>query len=232
MTNVSGTSMAPSIYKNLNYDPVKDFAHIAMVGYVAAVLLVDVKLPIADLKDFIAYVKDRPGKVSFGTGGHGTLNHVAGLMLNGAAGIDLTHVPYRGSAEATRDMIGGFIAAQFDALNQNVSRIQDGTTRALAITTPERSKAAPSIPTFKELGFPQIVALNWNGLAAPAQTPAPVLARLSRAVQEAMALPEVRAKFDTWGMTPAAFGSEQTTQFVKDEIAMWRSVIGNSKAFK
>src|SRR6056297_3163930 len=186
LSNVSASSIAPFTYPDLDYDPMADFEDVSILGYIAAVLLANPDVPVASLDDFVAYVKERPGEITFGSGGHGTMNHITGELLNLEADLDIAHIAYRGSAEATNDLLAGVVPFQVDALTQNVGRIKDGVVRALAITTPERSAAAPDIPTFAELGYPDIVAYNWVGLSAPAGTPSDIIEKVHEAVAVAM----------------------------------------------
>ncbi len=232
LSNVSASGIAPSTYKTLGYDPVADFADVSILGYIPAVLLADPKLNVTDLKSFIAYVKARPGRVDFGTGGHGTMNHVAGELLNMKAGIKMEHVPYRGSAEAMNDMLAGVIPFQVDALTQNVGQIKSGAVRAIAITTPERSSVAPDVPTFAELGYPEIVALNWVGISAPAGTPKEIVEKLGAALAEIVKETDVRDRFAAWGMTPVGSTPAEAEKFTADEVAKWKSVVASSTAFK
>jgi tripartite-type tricarboxylate transporter receptor subunit TctC len=232
LSNVSASGIAPSTYKALGYNPVTDFEDVSILGYIPAVLLADPKLQVTNLKEFIAYVKARPGKVNFGTGGHGTMNHVAGELLNAKAGLTMEHVPYRGSAEATNDLLAGIIGFQVDALTQNVGQIKSGTVRAIAITAPERAAVAPNIPTFAELGLPDIVALNWVGISVPANTPKPIIEKLAKALAEIVKEADVRERFLAWGMTPVGSTPAEAEKFTAAEVVKWKSVVDSSAAFK
>lgn len=231
LSNVSASSIAPFTYADLGYDPVADFDDVSILGYIAAVLLANPEVPVTSLEEFVTYVKERPGEITFGSGGHGTMNHITGELLNLEAGLDLEHIAYCGSAEATNDLLAGVVPFQVDALTQNVGRIEDGVVRALAITTPERSAAAPDIPTFSELGYPDIVAYNWVGLSAPAGTPEDILETFHAAVAAAMADEKIKAQFETWGMFHVASTPAEAEAFVAAEIVKWGDVVEASAAF-
>lgn len=232
LSNVSASGIAPSTYKDLSYDPVADFDDITILGYIPAVLLASTNSGITDLAGFVDHVKANPGKVLFGSGGHGTMNHVAGELVNLQAGLDMEHVAYKGSAEAMNDLLAGVIDFQVDALTQNVGQIRAGALHALAITTPERSAAAPDIPTFAELGYPGVVAVNWVGLAAPAGTPVDVIDRLSAAVKVALQDQAIKDQFEIWGMFQIGSSPAEAEAFVAEEVAKWRDVVAASEAFK
>lgn len=232
LSNVSANSIAPFTYKGLTYDPVADFEEISVLGYIPAVLLADPKLSISSLDEFVTYVKAHPGEINFGSGGHGSMNHITGELLNLEAGLDMAHIAYKGSAEAMNDLLAGVIPFQIDALTQNVGQIKAGAVKALAITTPTRSPAAPDVPTFAELGYPNIVAYNWVGLSAPKGTPAAVVERLHVAVAKAMATDEVKKQFAAWGMFHVGTTPAEAESFVAAEIAKWGKVVKTAKAFQ
>lgn len=232
LSNISANGLAPSTYPNLSYDPVEDFDEITILGYIATVLLASPDTNVSTLEEFIEYVKARPEGVNFGSGGHATLNHVTGELLALATGLNLQHVAYRGSAEAMNDLLAGVIPFQVDALTQNVGQISAGAINALAVSTAERSDAAPDIPTFKELGYPEVETNSWAGLSMPAGTPTEVIARFSEAVVKVMDEPDVRQQYATWGMFHVASTPEEAEAFVASEVSRWSDVVASSPAFK
>jgi tripartite-type tricarboxylate transporter receptor subunit TctC len=189
------------------------------------VLLVNPKVPARSLQEFIALAKSKPGKIDFGSGGTGTINHIAGELFKTKAGIDITHVSYKGSGAAITDLRGNTIPAAFDALPANVGMIRSGELRALAITSSQRSPLAPQIPTFAEQGFPDVIVDNWVGLSGPARLPAEPVKRLASEMQRTLEAPDVREKMQEWGMTLSYKGPAEFTSFVRADILRWRPVV-------
>ena len=231
LSNVSANGIAPFTYPDLGYDPLADFDDVTILGYIPAVLLASNASSTNSLEDFMAEAKTSPDGVLFGSGGHGTMNHVSGELLKLSAGLNMEHIAYKGSAEAMNDLLAGAIDYQFDALTQNVGQIEAGAIKALAITTPERSPAAPEIPTFSELGMPEVVAFNWVGLSAPAGTPDEIIGQFHEATHKAMQNEEIKAQFANWGMFHVDSTPAEAEAFVNEEVAKWGKVVANSGAF-
>ena len=231
LSNVSANGIAPFTYPDLGYDPLADFDDVTILGYIPAVLLASNASSTDSLEDFMAEAKTSPDGVLFGSGGHGTMNHVSGELLKLSAGLNMEHIAYKGSAEAMNDLLAGAIDYQFDALTQNVGQIEAGAIKALAITTPERSPAAPEIPTFSELGMPEVVAFNWVGLSAPAGTPDEIIERFHEATHKAMQNEEIKAQFANWGMFHVDSTPAEAETFVSEEVAKWGKVVADSGAF-
>lgn len=231
LSNVSANGIAPFTYPELSYDPVQDFDDVTILGFIPAVLLASASSSVEDLDGFLAMAKASNESVLFGSGGHGTMNHVSGELLKMSAGLNMEHVAYKGSAEAMNDLLAGVIDFQIDALTQNVGQISSGAIKALAITTPERSDAAPDIPTFAELGLPDVVAFNWVGLSAPDGTSDNVIARFHEATERAMENEAIKAQFGKWGMFHVNSTPEEAEQFVADEVAKWGTVVESAEAF-
>jgi tripartite-type tricarboxylate transporter receptor subunit TctC len=230
ISTVGSHGIAPTLNRNIKYDAMADFAHIALIGSTAHVLLVSPKLPAKSLQEFIALAKSKPGKIDFGSGGTGTINHIAGELFKTKAGIDITHVSYKGSGAAITDLRGNTIPAAFDALPANVGMIRSGELRALAITSAQRSPLAPQVPTFAEQGFPDVIVDNWVGLSGPARLPDDPVKRLASEMQKALEATDVRAKMQEWGMTITYKGPAEFTSFVRADIARWRPVVVASGA--
>jgi tripartite-type tricarboxylate transporter receptor subunit TctC len=225
ISTVGSHGIAPTLNRNIKYDAVADFTHIALIGSTAHVLLVNPKVPAKSLQEFIALAKSKPGKIDFGSGGTGTINHIAGELFKSKAGIDITHVSYKGSGAAITDLRGNTIPAAFDALPANVGMIRSGELRALAITSSQRSPLAPQIPTFAEQGFPDVIVDNWVGLSGPARLPPDAVKRLASEMQKILEAPDVREKMQEWGMTVSYKGPADFTSFVRADILRWRPVV-------
>jgi tripartite-type tricarboxylate transporter receptor subunit TctC len=225
VSTVGSHGIAPTLNRNIKYDAISDFAHIALIGSTAHVLLVNPKLPAKSLQEFIALAKSKPGKIDFGSGGTGTINHIAGELFKTKAGIDIAHVSYKGSAAAITDLRGNHIAAAFDALPANLGMIRSGELRALAITSSNRSPLAPQIPTFAEQGFPEVIVDNWVGLSGPARMPNDLVKRLASEMQKILDASDVREKMQEWGMAVSYKGPAEFTSFMRADIARWRPVV-------
>jgi tripartite-type tricarboxylate transporter receptor subunit TctC len=211
--------------QKLPYDPAKDFAPVIHVATVPNVLLVNNAVPATSLKELIAYAKANPGKLTFASQGNGSTGHMIGEQFKVMAGVELTHVPYRGAAPASQDLLAGHVSMLFDIVPLAVSNLQSGKVRALAVCAAERVKVLPDVPTIAEAGLPGMEAGAWFGLFAPAGTPPAVVAWINREAQKAFAAPEARARFAGQGAmlpleTPEAFGKH-----VSAEAERWGALI-------
>lgn len=225
MLAASSLSTAPLIYPKVGYDPVKSFAAITLVAAVPHVLVVPANSPIKSVKELIAYAKDHPGKLSYGSVGTGTSNHLEGELLKNMANIFMVHIPYRGSAPALTDVMAGQVDVMFDPIASTGPFIKAGKLRALAISTSKRSPAMPDLPTVAESGLPGYEAVPWLGLVAPVGTPSAIVDRLNKEVTAIMEEPEMKERLRGWGLdpvgnSPAAFGS-----FIGSEVTKWGRVI-------
>lgn len=219
----------PTLYKGkLNFDTRKDLAPIALVAGNPHVLVVHPSLPARDLKEFIALAKAKPATITFGTAGSGTINHLTGELLKMRAGIDITHVPYKGSGALMPDLIAGHVSSHFAAMPTVTQFIKEGRLRAIAVTTPRRFHGLPDVPTIAESGFPGYDLSSWFGLLAPGGTPEPVIERLNAEANKALKDPAVLARlkdFEIFGSTPKEFGT-----FLDGEIEKHARVIAASGA--
>ncbi len=228
ISQVGALTISPSIYQGADADVLKAFAPVALVAVSPQILAVTPSLPVTSLAELIAYAKQHPGKVNFGSAGVGSQPHVLGELLSLVAEIKLTHIPYRGSAPAITDLLGGQIQMMFDTPVVLLSHIQAGRLRALAITSAARSPQLPDVPTMAESGLPRLQASLWSGMLAPAGTPAAVVARLNAAFNAAMNTPETKASLQKLGaepnaMSPAAFGA-----FLAAETRKWSAVVAEA----
>jgi len=200
--------------RNLPYDPTRDFAPITLVGRVPFMLVVHPTVPAKSVKELVALAKARPGALNFASFGTGTSNHLAGELLKLSAGIALTHVPYKGSAPAIADVIGGHVELTFDTIPVTLPQVKGGRLRALAVTMPVRSPLVPEVATMDEAGQKGFVAGTWFGLLAPAKTPAPLVDRLHREVAKILRAPDVGAAFAERGIDPVGNTPQEFRAFI------------------
>ncbi len=212
------------------WDPDRDFAHVAMVMSTPYLILVRPDLPVLTPADLVAEARRRPEPFSYGTSGIGSMPHLVMLRFLSAAGIAMTHVPYRGGAQIVTDMAAGTLPMMVDSLTAASANIRSGALRPLAHTWPERVPAFPDIPTFRELGFRDLVVDGWSGIAAPARTPRPILERLAAAVREALEAPEVVRRYAETATAPGRLFLEDAQRFVREEVAAWAPVVRASGA--
>ena len=192
---------------------------------IAPGLLVNPQFPVKTLPELIAMAKAQPGKLNYASGGTGTINHVTGELLKSKGQFDIVHISYKGSVPAMIDLLGNTVSIGVDALPANIARIRSGALRALAITSPQRSPLAPEIPTFAELGLPEVIVENWVGISGPAKLPDDIAKRLAEETAKILAMPDVREKLREWGMTVTFKQAGDFTNFVRADIAKWRPVI-------
>lgn len=214
-------TMNPALYAKLPFDIEKDFAPIALAASVPMVLVVNPSVPAGSVKELIALAKADPGKLNYSTPGNGTPQHIAFEVFNHAAGIRIAHVPYKGTGPAIADVIGGQVQATFGTLASLEQHVKAGKLRALAVATPKRSPAMPTVPTMAESGLPGYDVSLWYSILAPAGTPAPVLARLSGEIAKALAAPDVRDRLVAQGFEVAYLNPEQMNDLMKRDIARW-----------
>jgi tripartite-type tricarboxylate transporter receptor subunit TctC len=228
----SGGQMAinPSMYKKLPFDPMRDFTPIAQINNGFLYLAVNTSLPIHNLKEFVAYVKERPGAVNYGSGGSGTTQHLTMELLKKRTGLDIKHVPYRGSPQVLQDLIGGQIAAAFDAGGSILPQARNGKVRLIGVTSPQRLANTPDLPTFAEQGLAGFESRVWSGLFAPAGVPADIIRRLNEAVNQILQMPDYIAFLRNGGSEPAGGSSADFARFVQAEIAKWAVVVQESGA--
>src|SRR5438128_2885681 len=219
-----------SLYKNIGYDPEKDFEPIGLIGTQTNVLYLNPSVPATSLGELITYAKLNPGKLSFGSGGNGTPAHLAGEMLKLEAKIDITHVPFRGTGPALQSVIGGHVPMAFNPPPPLLPHIHSGAIRAIAVTTLQRTAVLPAVPTIAESGFPGFDATTWHALVAPAGTPKDVIAALHGATAATVNDPPVRKALTDLGVDVVGGTPEELRAYVKSEIPKWAEVGGASGA--
>ncbi|MDM0120733.1 Bug family tripartite tricarboxylate transporter substrate binding protein [Variovorax arabinosiphilus] len=230
MGTVGTHAINQALYKKMPFDPIKDFAPLSRVAMVPNLLVANPSQPYKNVKELIAYAKANPGKVNFGSSGAGSSIHLSGELFKQMAGVDMQHVPYRGSAPAVSDLLGGQISIMFDNMPSAIPHVKGGKLRPLAVTTAKRSPALPDVPTIAESGVPGYEATSWFGLLAPAGTPAPVIAKLNASILKALANPEVKKKLAEQGAEAAGEKPEQFAAFIAAETAKWGKVVKESGA--
>jgi tripartite-type tricarboxylate transporter receptor subunit TctC len=217
-------SINPAVYKNLRYDPVRDFAPITMTTAYPYILVINSKLPAKTLQEFIALAKSKPGEFNFGTTGIGAANHLVAELFNSRAGLTMTHIPYRGTALAVGDLLAGQVTMVFADAVTALPHIQAGTLRALAVSSKERAAIAPDVPTIAESGYPGFDAIGWHGILAPAKTPPAIVDRLNAEIVKALRDPATKALLETQAMQLVGNSPQEFAAFIKQDIALWRTV--------
>ena len=214
-----------SLYANLHFDPVKDFAPVSRMTSIAAMLIVDPKFPATSVAELIRYAKDHPGKVNFASAGNGTTSHLAGELFKTMAGIDITHVPYRGGAPAANDLIGGQVQMMIEVMANAYPLARSGRVRGLAVSTAQRYPGAPEYPTIAESGLPGFEASAWDGILAPAGTPRPIIDKLNAAIREALQDPVLVAALHRLGAQPVPSTPEEFARHIATSTEKWAAVV-------
>jgi tripartite-type tricarboxylate transporter receptor subunit TctC len=222
-------TIATSVYKKLPYDFEKSFTPITTVALVPNVLVVNAKSPATDVKSLIAQAKAAPGKLSYGSNGNGTVQHLIGTQFSTTTGVELLHVPYKGSAPLTTDLLGGQVDMSFDTLTPLVQHIKAGKLRALAVTTAKRSSTLPDVPTLAEAGMKDFDQGTWFGILAPAATPAEVIARLNAEMVKIIQSPEFRKRMEEIGAEPVGDSPAQMAAQIKDDTAKYAKLVKDAK---
>ena len=226
----SSHAINATLYRKLDYSLTKDFAALSNLASVPLVLVVNPGVPARSAAEFAAYAKGQGDRLNFASGGTGTAAHLTGEQFNTLVGTRMLHVPYKGGALAQTDLIGGQVQAMFANLPEVLSQVQAGKLRPLALTGKARRANLPEVPTFAEAGYPQMEARSWFGLFAPAGTPAPVVARLSTSIAQAVADPAVQARLKELGADAIGDRHEAFQPFVAQEVKRWGALVGRSGA--
>ena len=223
-------AISATLYSNLPFDPIEDFTPVALIGREPGVVVVNPAVPVTSLQQLIAYVKERPGQIDYASSGNGSGQHLFAALLASRTGMKMNHVPYRGSGQATTDLLGGVVAMSIPGTAGMVGHIKAGKLRALAVTGAARSPQLPDVPTVMEAGVPDYEAYVWMGLLAPKGTPLAIVERLNREVLAVLVLEDVKkymatAGIEIVGSTPAEFGT-----FFRHEKNLWAKVIRDTGA--
>ena len=219
-----------TLYPNLKFDVTKDLTAVALGAKVPNLLVINPKVPVNSVKELVDYANKNPGKLNFASSGSGTSIHMTGELFKINTKIDVSHIPYKGSSPAMTDLVGGQVQFMFDNMPSALPLVQSGKLRALAVTSPKRSPAAPDVPTMAEAGFEGFDVSSWFGLMAPAKTPDAVVQKLNAAVAKALAKPELQKRLADLGSTSQAMTSAEFSDFVKNEVKVWGGVVKASGA--
>lgn len=227
VSGVASHAVAPTLSK-VPFDPLKDFTHIALFGGPPIAVVVNPAIGVNDLKELIALARAKP--LTYGSPGNGTHGHLIGELLKQTAKIDMAHAPYKGASQAVADLLAGHLPVTSTTLTTAGAQIRAGKIRALAITSTRRLPDYPEVPTFIELGYPQMVATTWFSLSGPAGIPTEVVTRLNAEVRKALVAPDVREKTRLEGIEPNDLDARQFTEYVRAELARWAPIVKASNA--
>jgi tripartite-type tricarboxylate transporter receptor subunit TctC len=220
----------PSLYKKLRYDPVKDFAPVSLMATTMNVLVVSPQVPARNLSDLIALAKAKPGDLTYGSAGNGSSNHLSGELFRSTAGIQINHIPYKGSAPALIDLLGGRLSMMFDTIAQQTQNLAAGKVHAVAVTGPKRSPLLPGVPTAQEAGLKGFDVTIWYGVLAPKGTPYQIVDRLQREIAAVMATDEMKKRMEADGAEARSTTPAEFAALIKSDTAKWAPVVKNSGA--
>ena len=220
-----GHAVNPSIYPKLPYDAAKDFAPVSLVGIVPNLLVANPSVKANNIKELVALAKAQPGKLTYASAGNGTTVHLAAELFNSMAGVDIMHVPYKGSAPAVSDLMGGQVNIMFDSLSSAKPYVESGKLKALAVTTTKRSSAFPNVPTIAESGIPNYELSGWYAVFVPGKTPKAIVDRLNTELVKALKEADVRARFALIGAEPVGSSPQELASTLKAETARWATIV-------
>jgi len=228
--NAASHGIAPSLYKKLPYDPIRDFTPISLLGITSNVMVVHPSVPATTVAEFIAYAKANPGRISFGSSGVGTSPHLSVELLKSMTGINLVHVPYKGGAQSSTDLLGGQIQLLITNLPEQIGYIKAGKTRALGVSTTKRSPQLPDLPTISEAGVPGFDVTVWYGLCAPAGLPRALVDKVNADVAKAVLSPDTQRRLFDQGVEAARNSPGEFAAFIRAEVTKWAKVVRDSGA--
>jgi tripartite-type tricarboxylate transporter receptor subunit TctC len=219
-----------SLYKKMPYDTVKDFAPITLVASVPNIVVVHPSVPAKSIKELLALAKAKPGNLTFASSGNGSSIHLSGELFKSMAGVDMLHVPYKGSGPAVADLVGGQVNLMFDNMPSSLPHVKSGRLRAIAVTGAKRSPAVPDLPTIAESGVPGYDSVAWFGVLAPAGTPPAIVNQLNAEIIKVLKSPDVAHRLSSQGAEPAYNTPEQFSAYIKTEMGKWAKVVKASGA--
>ena len=213
------------LYRTLPYDAIRDFAPVTQIGGLPLILIVHPSLPARSVKELIAIAKAKPGQLSYASSGVGGATHMTAEVFRMLAGVDIVHIPYKGSGQAMVDLIGGQVGMAFDQITSSLPHVESGKLRALAVTSARRFASVPNLPTMAEAGVPGYEAVSWNGIAAPAGTPKDIVVRIQGEIARVLQLPDIKERFFKDGIEPVGSTPEQFAAHIRSERAKWEKVV-------
>jgi tripartite-type tricarboxylate transporter receptor subunit TctC len=229
--NTSAISIAPALYASVPFDPLKDYAPVALTATVPLVLAVNPGLPARNLQEFLAYARANPGRLNYASSGTGTITHLAAALFAAQMGLAMQHIPYKGSAPALVDVVSGQTQLMIDTISTVLPYARDNRLRPLAIAVTRRSAALPEVPTLAEAaGLPGFEMSAWQGIVVPAATPPAIVARLNAEVNRALQNPDLRQRLAAGGSEPLGGASEQYAAYIRSELQRWSKVVRDSGA--
>ena len=227
LANAVSDVINPLTNKQVQYNIETSFAPIALIASAPNVLVVHPSIPIASAKELVEYGRSHPGALTYGSAGVGTISHLAGALLSSSAHVQFVHVPYKGTAAAQTDLLGGRLQFMFDAMVSAMPNAKAGKVKALAVTSPERWRSAPELPTMAESGFPGVNMVAWFGLLAPAGTPAPIISRIAAVLSKGLQSADARSRIAAVGAEPGHMTSAEFGQYIHAENARWKKVFAD-----
>lgn len=230
LVNASLHVIYPSLYPKMAFDSIKDFSPVSQIAQVPLILVVNPDLPVKSVKDLIALAKAQPGKLRFSSSGNGAAPHLAGEAFKLHTGVDMQHIPYKGSAPALADLMGGHVDLMFDSLPSSVAHVKSGKLRPLAVSTAKRVPSMPNLPTIAESGVPGFDLGTWYGVWAPAGTHKDIVNQVSGEIAKILKLPEVRERLATLGAEPVGSAPDEFAAYCRSELSMWAKVVKDSGA--
>lgn len=230
LSNASIHVINPSLYAKSPYDAIADFAPVTQLATVPLILVVNNELPVRSVRELIDYAKANPGKLNFGSSGNAAAPHLAGEQFKIMTGVQMQHVPYKGSAPALTDLIGGAIQLMFDSMPSAMPHVKSGKVRAIAVTTARRVAAVPDLPTIAEAGVPGYDIGTWYGVWAPKGTPAPIVQRLHAEIVKVLAMPDVRERYASLGAEPVGSSPDAFAAYCASELQKWGKIVRESGA--
>ena len=229
MLDASLYSVNPSLFPKLPYDPNKDFKTLAVLAQYPNVLLVNPSFPAKSVKDLVTMAKAKPNSIAYASSGNGSAQHLAGALFEVKAGVEMQHIPYKGGGPALNDVVGGQVPVFFGSVASTKQYVESGKLNALAVTGKKRASSMPNVPTMAEAGVPGYEVYEWNGIFAPAATPATILLKISDAISKVMQSPEVKEKVLSLGGEPFSGNAEAADKFIKAQMVEWNKLIKTGK---
>jgi tripartite-type tricarboxylate transporter receptor subunit TctC len=218
----------PHVFPKMPFDTLRDFTHVTKLGDATLILVAHPSVPAKNFRELLAYSKQKPGALSYGTSGTGSTPHVTGELIKLRTGLEMTHIPYKGGGQALIDVVGGQVPLVFTAIAGAHQYVKQGRVNAIAVPSAKRDPALPEVPTFIESGAPGIEAYSWVGISAPAKTPRPIVERLQKEIAAVLQEPDVRQRYATLGIIPVGNSPEQFAEQIRGDLARWASVVKQS----